>query len=270
MKVFLNRFLAYLCLGLFLGLAVGPFSGMVEQPGVNVSKHIPSYHASPGGSFLGSGYRTMNTHVASKKRLAWFNTVRYALSFAFLLLGLGFAKKMIQSGLDIPLDAPWVVYLRDGIFTLFLAIGDFFVLDQLMTHMFHTIPVFQVDRIVFDMVTIGIVPVTAFCAWFASRQQQYLRIAAEGITLMTSGDSNFIPWGDIQGFEVKDSHILMGEEDWAAPRALQRHLVIQTSREPINVVEPTFKGTKKKILGNLKSMAPPHLYADIARVAGQW
>ncbi len=269
MKVFLNRFLAYLCLGLFLALAMGPFTGMVEQPGVNVTKHIRSYHVGPGGSSLG-GCRTMNIRVASKKRLAWFNTVRYALSLAFLLLGLWFAKKLIQPGLDIPLDASWVVYLRDGIFILFLAVGDFFVLDQLMARMFDTIPVFQADRIIFDMMAIGIVPVTAFCAWFASRQQQFLRVAADGITLMTSGESSFIPWEDIRGFKVKESHILMGGENWAAPRTLQRHLVIQTSREPINVVEPAFRGTKKKILRNLKSMAPAHLHADIARVAGQW
>jgi len=270
MRQFLYRFLAYLCLSLCLALAAGPYTGVTKQKGIEAARHLPRYLIGPSGSVLDGHDRAGGVALSQETKIPWFNPVRYSLSFAFLLWGLWWMRRATVSGLDISLSSPWVVFLRDGIFILFLALGVFFILDRLLAHGLRTIPLFRADRVIFNMVAIGMIPVTAFCAWFASRLNQSLRVSEKGITLMTSGESRFLPWSDIRGFDVRESRILMGGEGWAASRPLQRCLVIQTSREPSSIAEPAFKSTKKKIVEHLKATAPARLHSDLARAAHSW
>jgi len=266
MKLFLRRFLAYLCLSLFLALAAGPFTGTVELKGIKITKQIPVCRMGPAGSV-----RTMNIIVPVKRRIAWFDPVRFSLALVFCLLGLWLMRGMARSGPGIPLTPPWAIHLSDGIFIFFLAAGVFFIMDGILTVLFNTIPVFRYDRVIFNIMALGYIPVTAFCAWFASRQLgQGIEIKADKITLYSSGKSTPIPWKNIRGFDLKETWTVTGRGGVLMPGKMQTKLIIQAMPESVTVVEPGLKRIKAKIIRALKEKSPPVLQEDINKIAEKW
>ncbi len=269
--IFLRRFMAYVFLSVALALLVGPFTGVAVKKGVNVTKHIRTYHLGPGGSTVNGYFKTMDITVPAKIKISWFNPARYSLGLVFLLLGLGFARKLGRSLPGIRLNPRWASYVGDGFFIAFIALGAFLILDALMAIVAGMKPALKYDRGIFYMMTVSFFPVTAFFVWFATQLMgQSLAVTPEKVIVYTYGKPDPIPWEDIRGFDLKETHVAVERGGFMMPRKLQTKLVIQTTRGAIELVEAGTKKIKERIIRELKRNAPDRLKGDIANVGEKW
>ncbi len=269
--IFLRRFMAYVFLGVALALLLGPFTGVTVKKGVNVTKHIRTYHLGPGGSVVKGYFKTMDITVPAKIKISWFNPARYLLGLIFLLLGLGFARKLGRSLPGIRLNPRWAGIVGDGFFIAFIALGAFLILDTLMAIVVGMKPALKYDRGIFYMMTVAFFPVTAFFAWFAIQLMgQSLAVTPEEVIVYTYGKPDPIPWEDVRGFDLKETHVAVERDGFMMPRKLQTKLVIQTTRGAIELVEAGTKEIKERIIRELKRNAPDRLKEEIEGLGKVW
>ena len=270
-NIFLRRFMDYVFLSVALALLVGPFTGVAVKKGANVTKHIQAYHLGPGGSAVNGYFKMMDITVPAKIRIAWFNPARYSLGLVFQLLGLGFARQLGRSLPGVRLNPRWASTVGDGFFIVFIALGAFLILDTLMAIVVGMKPALRYDRGIFYMMAVAFFPVTAFFAWFATQLMgQSLAVTPEEVIVYTYGKPNPIPWEDIRGFDLKETHVAVERGGFMMPRKLQTKLVIQTTRGAIELVEAGTKKIKERIIRELKRNAPDRLKGDIANVGEKW
>ena len=85
MALYIRRFIVYLCLSMFLALAVGPFTEVTLVKETVVKKTVRTYYPGAGGGVISGHYGTTDIDVPEKitAPIKWFKKARF--SFAFFL-----------------------------------------------------------------------------------------------------------------------------------------------------------------------------------------
>ena len=202
--------------------------------------------------------------------IEWFRIGRYLLAGVFLFLGLFAMRGIYRRRPGINLNPGWSAVMGDGIFILFIGFGAYCLIEYGMSKCF-AMTSFIDDPAVRGICSIAYLPFTAFCALFSANQfSQSVEVTDIGLNLHYPGGLRMLLWQDIQGFDLKDSHTVVGRGGTLVPRKLQTKLVIHTHDGITTLVEPGFKKTKGELISTIKEKAPERLQADLEMVREAW
>lgn len=272
MKTYLYRFCAYVLLSMFLALAFGPFGG---NPFVKPYQAHNSYDnhfnkQEMARKSLIEQAMSLDVHIQPD-----INTVlqkpqikfpRYILAVVFLLSGLVLLKKTYKRQPGIILNPRWAAVAGDMIFILFLGLAAYCVIAYGLEKFTEASP-YLYDPTAIGMTTLAYVPVVAFVSFFASNfSGQSIEIGDDGITTHYPEAVQFIPWGDIHGFELKETYTVVGGSELIAPRKMQTKLILHTSNGDLELFEPGLKKTKSLIINKLRKYAPERLQEEIKQL----
>jgi hypothetical protein len=202
--------------------------------------------------------------------IGWFRVGRYLFAAVFLGFGLFSMRGAYRKRPGINLNPGWTAIIGDGIFILFIGFGAYCLVEYLMGKCFGMTS-FLGDEAVLGICSIGYLPVAAFCALFSANQfSQSVEVAEDGLILHYPGGATVLTWEDIQGFDLKDSHTVVGRGGTMIPRKVQTKLTIKTADGISSLVEPGFKATKRKLIRTIMDKAPERLQSDLEKVSEVW
>jgi len=100
---------------------------------------------------------------------------------------------------------------------------------------------------------------------------QSLEAGEKGVTMHGPLGSRFMPWQEIAGLDLRETHVMTGRVGVLVPRRLQTKLVFRLSDEgSVEMFEPGTNSRKGRILTALGRYAPARLADDLARIGRQW
>ena len=202
--------------------------------------------------------------------IEWFKIGRYLFAAVFLFSGLFAMRGIYRRRPGINLNPGWSAVMGDGIFILFIGFGAYCLIEYGMSKCFGMTS-FMGDEAVRGICSMAYLPFTAFCALFSANQfSQSVEVTTIGLSLHYPGGLKTLPWQDIQGFDLKDSHTVVGRGGTLIPRKLQTKLVIHTNDGITTLVEPGFKKTKEELISTIKEKAPERLQPDLQKVSEAW
>lgn len=200
----------------------------------------------------------------------WFGPIKYTLAAGFLLSGFILMRRLYRSRPGIRVNPIWSAALGDSIIILFLGIGAFCVVDYILVRFIEMRSIVP-EPVFRGMCAVGYLPVTLFFAFFASHLgDQSLEIELEGLKIHYPGSTLFLAWETITGFDLRQTHVVVGRGGFLMPRKLQTKLIIETGETEHSLVEPGVRRKKQRIIAELKSLAPKHLHSDLERVRQSW
>jgi len=272
MKTYLYRFFAYIFLSMFLALLLGPFGGnpfiKPYQAGNSNGTHL--HQEEMAQKYLieqamaqDRGRRTEINDILEKPQIKF---TRYILAALFLLSGFVSIRKAYKGQPGIIINPRWAAVIVDMIFILFLGTAAYCVIAYGLGKFTGESP-YLYDPIAMGMITLAYVPIAALVSFFASNfSAQSIEIGDDGITTHYPEAVEYVPWGDIYGFELKETYTVVGGSELLAPRKMQTKLILHTSNGDLELFEPGLKKTKSLIISRLKKYAPERLQEGISQL----
>ncbi len=196
----------------------------------------------------------------------WGRVIAAGLLF---ILGLWVMRRAYLVGPGIRLNPQWAAVFADTVFILAAAFGAYCIVDLAMADLLGALA--QMDEAVQAVCALMYLPSLVFMAVFAARLAcQTLEITPAAVIRHGPGGRRMLPWESVQGFELQDTHVLVGRVGILIPRKLQTMLVIKAEEGDVAVVEPGLRAIKEKVVGELGKMVPPRLQNDIQRLSRDW
>ena len=272
MKTYLYRFCAYIFLSMFLALAFGPFGGNPfdepYQEHVSYGSHFGKEEIARKSLIeqamsLDIGGRIDIKDILQKPQIKFS---RYILAVVFFLSGLVLLKKAYKTRPGIAINPRWAAVTGDMIFILFLGFAAYCVIAYGLEKFTGASP-YLYDPTAMWMTALAYVPVVVFVSFFASNfSGQSIEIGDDGITTHYPEAVQFVPWGDIHGFELKETCTVVGGSELLAPRKMQTKLVLHTRNGDLELFEPGLKKTKSLLISGLRKYAPERLQEGISQL----
>ena len=216
--------------------------------------------------FIGQVNSLTETIAVPIRGAFWGRMIAAGLLF---ILGLWVMRKAYLVGPGIRLNPQWAALFTDTAFILTAGFGAYCITDLVLSDLLGALA--QMDEAVQVVCAVMYLPSLLFLAFFAARLAcQTLEITPTAVTRHGPGGRRMLPWENIQGFELQDTHVLVGRVGILMPRKLQTMLVIKAEEGDVAVVEPGMQAIKQKLVSELGKMAPPRLQDDIQQLSLDW
>ncbi|MCB2187870.1 MAG: PH domain-containing protein [Deltaproteobacteria bacterium] len=188
----------------------------------------------------------------------------------FLLLGFWFMSRGYGRARGLAVNPRAAVMVGDAVFAVALAVGISGPLDWVGENLLGQKPLW--DEALQFTLSVMYLPCLFFMAWFAANLSgQSLEATAQGVTWHGPLGSQFLPWDQIMGLELRDSHVMVSRVGLLTARRLQTRLVFRLAGDrEVALFEPGTKRRKRLILEALGAYAPPRLARDLHAVAQGW